>query len=231
VKIENGIPKIVDQDTWEKANDIYDTRQHKAGGQSKAKETYLLSGLISCGLCGGAMCGNKVKCGRGKSLRITYKCSTRKEKKECNAKEIRRDLVQQLVIDEVDRLLSDESIDDIIEYFYQRLRDMSKELPDEIKELKSRLKEIEKKVTSMVDAIMDGVYSPTMNEKLSAAEFEIEDLTNRISFYDHCNQISNAPDKDFITGIIAKDRGIKNKSPEEQRRIIRTYIKKVIVWS
>ncbi len=37
-------------------------------------------------------------------------------------------------------------------------------------------------------------------------------------------------EKDFITGIIAKARGIKNKSPEEQQRIIRTFIKKVVVY-
>lgn len=230
VRIENGIPNIINFDTWKKANDIYDTRQHKAGGQAKAKETYLLSGLIFCGQCGGSMCGNKVKSGRSKSLRITYKCNTRKSKKECTAKDIRKDMVEQLVLDEIDRLLSDEAIDDLIEYLQSRLREMSRELPGEIKELKSRLNDVEKKIETLVNAIMDGVYSPTIKERLSTAELEKQDIVNRLAFYEHCNRISNSPDKNFITDIVSKDRGIKNKSPEEQRRIIRTYIKKVVVY-
>lgn len=82
----------------------------------------------------------------------------------------------------------------------------------------------------MVKVIMNGVFSPTINEKLSETELEKQDILNRLRFYEQCNRISNSPDKEFITSLIVKDRGIKNKSPEEQRRIIRTYIKKVIVY-
>lgn len=230
LKIENGVPSIIDNDTWNKANEIYNSRQHKAGGQAKAKELYLLSGLIYCGLCGSSMCGNKVKSGRSKLLRVTYKCNTRKAKKDCSAKDIRKDMIEQIVIDEVDRLLSEESIDDLIEYFQVKLKEMSKELPDEIKALKNNLNAIEKRIDSLISAIMDGVYSPTIKERLSAVELEKQDLVNRLKFYEQCNRISNSPDKTFITNLIAKDRGIKNKSPEEQKRIIRTYVKKVIVY-
>jgi hypothetical protein len=55
-------------------------------------------------------------------------------------------------------------------------------------------------------------------------------MVNRIAFYEQCDRLSNAPDKYFIVSIVTKDRGIKNKSPEEQRRIIKTYIKKVVVY-
>lgn len=230
VRIENGIPGIVDSITWDKANELYNGRQYKSGGQAKAKEVYLLSGIIECGLCGGSMCGNKVKSGRSKSLRITYQCNKRKSKKECTAKDIRRDLAEKIVIDEVDRALSDESIDELIEFFQIKLKEMANELPGEIKVLKKSLSLVEKRIDSMVNAIMDGVYSPTIKEKLSEAELEKQDLTNRISFYENCNRMSNAPDKAFITNLIDKDRGIKNKSLEEQKRIIKTYVKKVIVY-
>lgn len=136
-------------------------------------------------------------------------------------------MIEQLVIEEVDRLLSD---DDLIDYFHVKLKEMSKELPGEIKTLKASLSEIEKKIDSLVNAIMDGVYSPTIKEKLSTAEIEKQDIINRLGFYEQCNLISNSPDKEFITSYIAKDRGIKNKSPEEQKRIVKTYIKKVIVY-
>ena len=50
----------------------------------------------------------------------------------------------------------------------------SKEPPGEIKDLQSKLKDVEKRINSMVDAIMDGVYSPSIKAKLSEVELEKE---------------------------------------------------------
>lgn len=202
----------MDAETWDKANEIYNDRQYKSGGQAKAKETYLLSGLIYCGLCGGAMCGNKVKSGRSKTLRITYKCNNRKAKKACTAKDIRKDLVENIVLDEVDRILSDDGIDEIVDYFTVKLKEMSKELPSEIKALKSELTKIENQINSMVNAIMDGLYSPTIKEKLSDLEKQKEDYINRINFYEKCNQATSAPSRQFIKDLICNDMNIKTKA-------------------
>jgi site-specific DNA recombinase len=230
VRIEDGIPRIVTNDIWAKANSIYDNRRYKSGGQAKAKEIYLLSGLIFCGACGGAMCGNKVRSGRNKSLRITYRCNTRKAKKNCNAKDIRKDLVEGIVINEVDKMLSNEGINDLVEYLYEKIKEISNQIPDEITDLQKQLTDIEKQIEPLVGAIIDGLYSPTVKQKLSDMEIQKQDIIDRIDYLENCSCLAKIPSKDYINSIISKDKDIKNKSPEEQKRIIRAYVKKVIVY-
>jgi len=47
---------------------------------NKAKETYLLSGLINCGDCNGAMVGNRKFAGRNKTLYVTERSGNKKTK-------------------------------------------------------------------------------------------------------------------------------------------------------
>lgn len=80
IKIEGGMPRIIDDKTW-KAVQARMKKNKRGPAANKAKETYLLSGLIYCGKCGGAMVGNRRYSGRNKDLYVTYECSTRKDRK------------------------------------------------------------------------------------------------------------------------------------------------------
>lgn len=58
LRIPNGIPAIIDNETWSMTQALLKRRKTMAGkGERKAKEIYLLSGIIRCGECGGAMVG------------------------------------------------------------------------------------------------------------------------------------------------------------------------------
>ena len=62
IVIEGGIPAIIDQETFDAVQEKLSRNKRKycvITGSFKAKETYLLSGLIFCGECGEAMHGNK----------------------------------------------------------------------------------------------------------------------------------------------------------------------------
>ena len=57
-------------------------RNKEKAGMFKAKEIYLLSGLVKCGECGASMYGNTRMCGRNKSNYSSYRCSGRANKRE-----------------------------------------------------------------------------------------------------------------------------------------------------
>ena len=73
----------------------------RKSGSFNAKETYLLSGLISCGECGEAIHGNKHLDSRKKSNYSSYRCHGRENKRGCKNKEIRREYIDSFVLDEL----------------------------------------------------------------------------------------------------------------------------------
>ena len=230
IVIEDGIPKIVDIETWQKANDVFDSRRYTAGGQGKAKETYLLSGLIQCGSCGAGMSGCRVNPGGNRSMRVLYKCNNRKAKKECTAKDIRKDLVEATVIEELDKVLSVTGVEKLIDDLFVEVKKQVKEIPDEITLARKQLADITSKIDTMINAIMDGLYSSSMKEKMNALETQKEFLTDKINYLESRNTLVNMPSKEYLAEKLRKDLDIKQKSPDEQKRIIRTYVQKVVVF-
>jgi len=110
VIVENGLPAIVDMDTFEavQAKLIHNL---KNGGSFKAKEVYLLSGIIQCGECGFSMYGNTRNCGRNTTKYSSYRCSSRAQHKGCSNKELRKEYLDSYVLDQLYiNLFSDTSV-------------------------------------------------------------------------------------------------------------------------
>lgn len=86
IRIPNGIPKIVDEETFDKVQDILEHRKiNNHRGMYKTK--YLLSGQLVCGHCGYSINGN-VSFNRSEvGPRITYRHS-RSLKHNCGVKDI-----------------------------------------------------------------------------------------------------------------------------------------------
>lgn len=78
IRIEGGMPRLISDETWER---VQERMIKNKKGVNSAKETYLLSGLIYCGKCTGAMTGTRKHAGRNKELYVSYECSTRKRTK------------------------------------------------------------------------------------------------------------------------------------------------------
>ena len=63
VRIEGGVPAIIDMETWERVQKRMSDNNRKAANTAKHK--YLLSGMIECGECGGAYTGKTNTSGKG----------------------------------------------------------------------------------------------------------------------------------------------------------------------
>ena len=68
IYIKDRIPAIVNVDLWDRVNKKMNNR--KQNGAKKAKNVYMLSGIIECGECHGAMCG------KYKNMRQKTRCYT-----------------------------------------------------------------------------------------------------------------------------------------------------------
>lgn len=227
IRIEGGMPRIIDDETWEK---VRARMESKRKGARSAKEVYLLSGLIFCGKCGGAMTGNRRRAGRNKDLYVSYECSTRKRTKGCDMRAINRDYVEGIVIDHLEEnIFSPEAMDKLVVKIADYAEAQNEEITRDIKLFTNRLTGVQTEMNNIVNAIAAGMMHPSMKGKMDDLEAKKASIT--VSLEEAKLQAHiHAPTPEMIRGYLQKDAGIKNKDPEEQKRIIQAYIKKVIVF-
>lgn len=229
IKIEGGMPRIIDDKTW-KAVQARMKKNKRGPAANKAKETYLLSGLIYCGKCGGAMVGNRRRAGRNKEIYASYECSTRKRAKTCDMKAIGKDHVENAVIEHLERyLFSPNAVDKLADKITEYAASQSKEINRDIKAFTDQLAGVQTEINNIVEAIAAGMFHPSMKEKMDRLETKKAGLIIKLEEAKIQAQ-THTPSEDMIRRYLQKDADIKNKSQEEQKRIIQAYVKRVIVY-
>lgn len=111
IRIENAIPALVSKADFDTIAAMMQKRKHQFLGHN-CKEVYLLSGKIFCGLCGTPFTGYRRYEGRNKTLVVRYTCTTRnkKGKSGCACRDIRREKIEALVLDELSKNIFDERL-------------------------------------------------------------------------------------------------------------------------
>ena len=99
IRIKGGVPQIISREVFDAVQAIMDKRKMEPYVRSDAKEIYLLSGKVFCGLCGNSYCGNRMHGGRNKSLYITYRCNSHSGKGtgNCRNKDVNRDYLENYI--------------------------------------------------------------------------------------------------------------------------------------
>jgi len=229
IRIDGGMPRIIDDDIWERVKSRMEKQKHTPG-VNKAREVYLLSGKIYCGKCGGAMVGNRRRAGRNKDIYASYECSTRKRAKTCDMKEIEKGFVENAVIEQLETdILSPEAIEKLIVIISDYAASQNAEFTRDIKLFTDQLTGVQTEINNIINAIAAGMFHPSMKEHMDVLEAKKASLKIKLEEAKRQAQI-HAPTPEMIRQYICKDANIKNKSLEGQKRIIQTYVNKVIVF-
>ena len=169
----NAIPPIIDRETWEKAQ--MKLRTLKQPGSYKAKQVYLLSGKIYCGHCGSRMQASKNVSSNGNDYAY-YVCRGKKTgKAECAAKNIRKDFIEQIVLEDAFKMLTDENIEILAD---QAMKENQHELETttNIPALKQRISAINGSLENLTKAIEIGSAPETLIKRMTELEKEKKDL-------------------------------------------------------
>ena len=227
IRIKDGMPEIVNEDLWNKVNDLMKSRKK---GTNSAKENYLLSGLIICGKCSGSMVGNRRKAGRNKRMYKTYEYSTRKRAKGCDMKAVNKEYVEKLVIDQlVKDIFSPAAINKIVKDMSEYTKKQTNVISKDIKVLNDELTGIETEIGNIVNAIASGMFHASMKEKMDLLETRKSIIQTRIAEAKLQLDI-HIPSEEVIRNYLEKDSDIKNKSLDDQKKTIQTFISKVAVY-
>lgn len=145
-----GMPRIVSDEVFNKVAKIME-KNKKAPARSKAKVEYLLTTKLFCGHCKEMMIGYSATGKMG--VRYNYYICKNKNKKLCDKKIVKKDYIENLVVTECHKLLTDKNIDKIakeVMAVFELEKDNSN-----LHRLQKKLAENERKHSNMMEAIMD----------------------------------------------------------------------------
>jgi site-specific DNA recombinase len=204
-------------------------RKH-APAASKAKEVYLLTGLVVCGKCGGTMVGNRKQAGRNKDIYASYECNNRKRLKNCDMKAIGKAILEEFVLEEVkEKLFGKKAIRSLLKELNRINKERVGQSSKELEHANKQSTIVEQKIKNIVNAISEGMFQPAMKKALSDLETQKASLIYAIENIEKMAGINLS--EEMIEKYLEKDkRALFTGDPIQQKLVLNKYVDKVIVF-
>ena len=229
IRVEGGMPAIISKETFNKAKEMI-TKRKKSPAMTKAKEMYLLQGLIRCGECGAVYEGNRRKA-KNKPLYVSYRCGGRRRKLECCNKEIRREYIEGFVLDMIEKkVLNDEAIPLLVNKINDRIASISKDDDTEKLQLSKRHSDIKNKIKNFVNAISQGLFQQEFVDEMEKLKQEQANIEMKLLSFKESSKAQQITENQ-VRELFSEFRGfIKTANIPECKRLIQDYVKEVVVY-
>ena len=222
IVVPDGIPAIVPKDLFDRVQELK-AKNKKAPARRKAEDLYLLATKLFCGRCGTPMDG---ECGHsctGKRYSY-YKCNNAKKKQGCTKKAVRKQWIEDLVVQEtMFKLNNDAVIDQIADAVIAYQGSENTTLPL----LRSQLKEVEKGIENLLNAVQAGMFHPSMKKRLDDLEAQKGEIETRILQ----EQISKPVyTREQVVFWLKRFRYLDMTVQEQRQRLIDCFIKAIYLF-
>ena len=220
-----GIPAIVDQDLFDRVQQRFEQNRIAHGRPAKEDVSYLLTTKLFCGKCGTLMGGESGTSHMGNTY-YYYKCGNAKRhgKAHCDLKAIRKEPLERFVVDTAIKVIfSDEITERLIDLVMEAQQQENTRLPV----LKEQLRDTEKRLANLLEAIEQGILTPTTKQRLDELEARKEALNTSILEEELKKPVLT---REWIRFWLEKFRKGDVGSTEHQRQIIDTFVNSVYVF-
>jgi len=167
VVISGGVPAILPEELFNKVQARLE-KNRRAPARAKAEEEYILSTKLFCGRCQRMMVGESGASHTGQ-VYYYYKCGSAKRNKGCKKKAVRKDWLENKVVQLIRQyVLTDEEIAKIAKVVvaYQKNENTTLDL------LLRQKAEIEKSLSNLLKALEVGIFSAATQKRLTELEQE-----------------------------------------------------------
>lgn len=201
VRIEGGMPRIISDELYFKAQEIIKSRSSGVS-TSNTSAKYLLSSLIKCGCCNSSFHGNIRRSNRKKGVYVytSYRCGGKKQKSNliCEVPELRDVYLEELVIDIVkSNIFNEDNISYLVRTLNRKINNENKQAQSRIDLLKSRILKIEKEIKNYTKAIGKGSGIEELIIALETKQVEKDKLSLELEELEKGEEVKEVGEEDI----------------------------------
>ena len=141
-------------------------KNKKAPARRKAEDDYLLTTKLYCGYCGALMFGESGTSRTGEVHRY-YKCATAKKKKGCKNKTVRKQWLEDLVVNQTMQLVKDDAA---MESIIAKVMELQNKENTNIPLYEKQLRDAESGIQNMLNAIQAGILTSSTKDGWSSSK-------------------------------------------------------------
>ncbi len=232
VRVERAWPALITRDLFDSVQEAMRKRAPKAQRPARVGSPYLLSGLLTCGVCGRPYTAQGAKSGKF----AYYICGTlfREGAGTCSARYMNAPRVEAFVVDKIrERILDEETIVELVQLVAEEIDAMAGELSGRLETVEAELKDVRQRLERLYEAIETSeltleILSPRImslrdrEEQLEVARDDAERLLEQ--------RRVGLPEAEEIAGYVAdfRDFLLEGTIPE-RKALIRNFVKGVEV--
>ena len=176
VVVPDAIPPIIPLELFEDVQEKI-AKNKKAPARRKAEDDYLLTTKLFCGYCGALMFGESGTSRTGEVHRY-YKCATAKKHKGCKKKTVRKQWLEDLVVNQTMQLVKDDAA---MESIIAKVMELQNKENTNIPLYEKQLRDAESGIQNMLNAIQAGILTSSTKERLEQLEETKRELEARIA--------------------------------------------------
>lgn len=214
----NGIPAIVPQELFERVQERMAANK-KAPAKHKAEDEYLLTTKLFCGKCQRFMVGESGTSHQKKKVHRYYKCVSVKNHKGCDNKTVRKEWIENLVIDYIRRIIFD---DELIEMLADKVMEMQSAENTTLPLLKKQYAETQRGIDNLLNAIQQGILTASTKQRMKDLEHQKSELSVQIMKEEMAKPTLT---KDQIIFWFNRLRKLNTNKLEHHRRLIDTALR------
>lgn len=173
----NIYPRIVPPETYSAVRKRIDTNKY---GSRSVEVVYLLRNKIKCGYCGSPISAECGTAKNGQKIRY-YKCLGRKHQNGCKKSQVRKEILEQYVIDNIiEKMQSAETVETIVNYLLQVQENRIKQ-NSVLTSLVKEKRQTENSINNIMEAIEQGGQSATVMKRMRELENKLTDIEKRLT--------------------------------------------------
>lgn len=233
IRVPGGMPQIIEQGLWDRVQARIASRKHNPGerARNKAITQYLLTGKIKCGQCGFAMVGKNGGTWGNKKRYDYYICNNRERTRQCDAKMIRRDIIERQVLEELEkRVLNPGVFPALATELKKGMQDLGGESKKELVYIKAEIAKVQVKINNMLELIEDGAGSKELAARLAQRESEKNILLNRKQEIERKTKASTFTYEMILAYLQKEYEALKTDDTLTAKGLIDRYVEKVVIY-
>ena len=222
VVVPDAIPPIIPLELFEDVQEKI-AKNKKAPARRKAEDDYLLTTKLHCGYCGALMFGESGTSRTGEVHRY-YKCATAKKHKGCKKKTVRKQWLEDLVVNQTMQLVKDDAA---MESIIAKVMELQNKENTNIPLYKKQLRDAESGIQNMLNAIQAGILTSSTKERLEQLEETKRELEARIA---EEKLAKPKVTEEFIRFWLLRFRKLDMSLKDQRQALVDTFINSIYLY-